>query len=104
IFKRGYTLLSSSIRTLKWRQVYEIQHKQSINFLLNPVSLITYQRIEDKINPVDYVLNCLCNSVQDVQELQKNPHQLAHLIPNDVNAVLEVCLSLLLIYKFKKYE
>uniref|UniRef100_A0A7E4V308 CEP41 n=1 Tax=Panagrellus redivivus TaxID=6233 RepID=A0A7E4V308_PANRE len=88
LLKKCSSLVSQKVRLTHWRQVYTIERKPSIN-LLNPVRLLQYKPIDEKLNPVEFVLKYLCNTVQDVQELRKNPQRVAHLLTGDVDVILQ---------------
>ncbi|KAE9554810.1 hypothetical protein FO519_002007 [Halicephalobus sp. NKZ332] len=88
IFKKCASIISNPLQAIRWHQVYQVERRKSIK-LFNPVQLLTYNSIEDKLHPVEFVLNYLCRSVQDVQELRRNPQRVAHLIKGDVDGILQ---------------
>ena len=70
--------------------------------IFSPVQLLTYTTIEDKLHPVEFVLNYLCQSAQEVQELRRNPQRISHLIKGDVDAILQVCTANLIKFTHKQ--
>uniref|UniRef100_A0AC34RQY8 Uncharacterized protein n=1 Tax=Panagrolaimus sp. JU765 TaxID=591449 RepID=A0AC34RQY8_9BILA len=88
LLKKYVSNLSNPLSKFRFHQVYQIDRKKSFK-IFNPVQLLNYNTIDDKLHPIEFVLTYFCKTVSDVHDLRNNPQSVAKFLKGDIDAILQ---------------